>query len=114
MPRYNVQHEGKWACFSSISDDFVTGFMDKESYEKWRKAEYGLHDCEPAEKCNTETMHRVLMITGIHLGVDRVKEIIEEADFDNFPMQFYETAIAKAIKDLDETGGCSYPDDPFE
>ena len=35
MPRYNVQYKNKWACFSSIIDDFVTCFLDKYEYEKW-------------------------------------------------------------------------------
>lgn len=34
MPRYNVEYNGKFACFSSIVDNFVSEFTDKESYEK--------------------------------------------------------------------------------
>lgn len=56
MARYNVNHNNKWACFSTIVDDFVTEFMCKEDYEKWRKIEYGLKDYEPAEKCNIMTI----------------------------------------------------------
>jgi hypothetical protein len=41
MPRYSVEHENKWACFSSIVDDFITEFMPLDEYESWRKAEYG-------------------------------------------------------------------------
>lgn len=52
MPRFNVKHNDKWACFSSICDGFITEFMDKDSYEEWRKVEYGLDDYEPAEKRN--------------------------------------------------------------
>lgn len=37
MPRYNIEYNGKWACFSSISDSFITEFMDKDVYEEWRK-----------------------------------------------------------------------------
>lgn len=40
MPRYNVEHKGKWACFSSVVDDFITWFMPKTDYEIWRKEEY--------------------------------------------------------------------------
>lgn len=30
MPRFNVEADGEWACFSSIVDAFVTPFMQKE------------------------------------------------------------------------------------
>lgn len=56
MPRYNIEHNGKWACFSAISDGFITEFMDKDTYEKWRKLEYGLKNYEPAENCNMATI----------------------------------------------------------
>ena len=56
MPRYNIEHNGKWACFSSVSDSFITKFVDKDIYEEWRKEEYGLQDYEPAEKCNMTTI----------------------------------------------------------
>ena len=42
MGRYNVEHNGKWAAFSTITDSFVTAFMDKKQYEAWRKVEYGV------------------------------------------------------------------------
>lgn len=42
MPRFNVQNcSGEWACFSSIVDDFITDFMPREEYQKWREKEYG-------------------------------------------------------------------------
>ena len=42
MPRYNVEHDGYWACFSSIVDDFVTPFMPLARYEEWRTNQYGV------------------------------------------------------------------------
>lgn len=67
MPRYNVKNnKGEWACFSSISDSFITPFMPKDEYEKWRIKEYNYteKDYEPAEKCNImpyeEAMQTVL------------------------------------------------------
>jgi hypothetical protein len=56
MPRYNVEYNGKWACFSSITDGFVTEFMDKYNYENWRKIQYGVKDYKPAEQCNIMNM----------------------------------------------------------
>lgn len=41
MPRFNVEHEGYWACFSTVVDEFITEFMPLEEYEKWRREEYG-------------------------------------------------------------------------
>lgn len=51
MPRYNVNYKNQWACFSSIVDAFVTEFMDKDTYEDWRKTTYG-KDYRPLEECN--------------------------------------------------------------
>lgn len=41
MPRFNVELGGKWACYSGISDEFITPFMTLEEFEKWRDKEYG-------------------------------------------------------------------------
>ena len=40
MSRYNVEYDGKYACFSSVSEGFITPFMDKEDYSLWYKDEY--------------------------------------------------------------------------
>ena len=47
MPRYNVYNHktDKWRCFSTIADNFITEWMDVDSYEKWRKEEYGKNYC---------------------------------------------------------------------
>lgn len=60
MPRYNVNYKDKWACFSSIGDGFITGFMNKDAYEEWRKEEYGLEDYQPAEKRNMMEMQEAV------------------------------------------------------
>lgn len=39
MSRLNVEHNGKWANFSTIVDGFMTGFMDLRSYVEWRKVQ---------------------------------------------------------------------------
>jgi hypothetical protein len=45
MPRYNVQRpsDGKWACYSSIVEDYITDFMPEDEYQEWREIEYGKH-----------------------------------------------------------------------
>jgi len=61
MAKYNVQHPetGKWAMFSSVSDMFITDWMDKDAYEEWRKEHlYGGSDYyDPVEKCNIAEYH---------------------------------------------------------
>lgn len=81
MPRYNVKNsEGKWACFSSIIDEFVTPFMPKDEYEKWRIKEYNYteKDYEPAENCNTMTVEEAIFSLSLnHTG----KQILENLAF---------------------------------
>ena len=58
MPRFNVKHPdtGRWRCFSTVVDDWVSDWMDKEKYEEWRKFQYGIHNYSPAEQCNMMTL----------------------------------------------------------
>lgn len=60
MSRYNVEVDGKWACFSSVVNAFVTPFMEKEEYESWRREEYGRAYFKPAETCNRMTLAECL------------------------------------------------------
>lgn len=61
MPRFNVEHEGKWACFSSIIDDFITPFMPLDEYEKWRWFQYG-RDVTDLNKANKMSYKEALEI----------------------------------------------------
>jgi len=63
MPRYNVQNPdtGLWACFSGISDEFITDWMPKDEYEAWRRKQYGV-DIEPAEACNMMDYEEAMQI----------------------------------------------------
>lgn len=60
MPRFNVEADGKWACFSSIVDEFITPFMPREEYEKWREEQYGSENV-PIEKANRKSLARCLV-----------------------------------------------------
>ena len=53
MPRYNVKRpsDGKWACYSTVVDDYVTDFMDEPDYRAWREKEYG-RQAGPLENAN--------------------------------------------------------------
>ena len=60
MPRFNVEADGKWACFSSIVDEFITPFMPREEYEKWREEQYGSANV-PIEQANQKTLAQALI-----------------------------------------------------
>ena len=46
MPRYNVTcGNDKWACYTTAAEGFITSFMPREEYEKWRRLEYGEGAC---------------------------------------------------------------------
>ena len=59
MPRYNVQRpsDGKWACFSSIVDDYITDFMPENEYQAWREEEYG-RQAGPLREANQMTYEK--------------------------------------------------------
>ena len=59
MPRFNVEVNGEWACYSSISESFLTEFMPLEQYEEWRDKEYGRNKT-PLEHANRTTLKEVL------------------------------------------------------
>lgn len=61
MPRYNVNkpNTNEWACFSTIVDDFITDFMPRTEYQKWREQEYGIH-CGEIEDANVMSYSRAL------------------------------------------------------
>lgn len=43
VPRFNVQRpsDKKWACFSTVIDDYITPFMSENEYQEWRETQYG-------------------------------------------------------------------------
>lgn len=53
MPRYNVHdpETGKWRCFSSVTDDWITDWMSQRDYQEWRYKEYG-RGCGPIFRAN--------------------------------------------------------------
>jgi len=82
MPRYNVEHNGKWAAFSSIVDDFVTPFMDKDAYERWRINEYGRAGYKNVEECNVEAMAEVVFIISLNRAREEAIECLINAGID--------------------------------
>lgn len=88
MPRFNVCYNDKWACYSSIVDDFITDFMDAEEYEAWRNFEYGNANiplCEANQMSVEEAVFGLCLNNNAEyvrktaecLGID--KEIVETA-----------------------------------
>lgn len=59
MPRYNVHRpsDGKWACFSSVVDDYITDFMPEDEYQRWREHEYG-KSAGPIKEANQMTYQK--------------------------------------------------------
>jgi hypothetical protein len=79
MPRYNVtNNKGEWACFSSVADGFITDFMPKDEYEKWRKKEYG-KDYEPLEYCNQMDYEEAMRIS-LCRQREEESEIVSDCD----------------------------------
>lgn len=60
MPRYNVELDGEWACFSGVVDAFVTPFVPLGDYERWRRDEYG-KSCGPLERANRMTLRKAMV-----------------------------------------------------
>ena len=48
MGTCNIEYKGKYACFTSVSDAFMTEFMNKDDYEEWRLSRFG-DDLRPIE-----------------------------------------------------------------
>ena len=59
MPRYNVELDGEWACFSSVVDAFVTPFVMRDDYERWRRDEYGRYRGQ-LEQTNRMTLREAM------------------------------------------------------
>lgn len=64
MSRCYVEYNGKYACFSSIVEDFITEFMNKSDLEQWRMSEYG-YSLRPVE-CTMKSIKEVAY--SIHLN----------------------------------------------
>lgn len=77
MPRYNVEADGKWACFSTIVDDFITPFMERKDYEKWRQDQYG-RDNIPIEQANQMSLARALRALSLHHNDEEILSSLRE------------------------------------
>lgn len=80
MPRYNVQREdGKWACFSTISNAYISDFVDEDKYEDWRKGEYGQAGYLPVRECNAMTVEESLRDICLNRSYDEAIKLIKKA-----------------------------------
>jgi len=77
MPRYNVEADGEWACFSTIPDQFITPFMSLDEYEKWRDEQYGKNKY-PLEECNRMTLREALQDMSIYNSDDEIIKNLRE------------------------------------
>lgn len=102
MPRFNVEHNGKWACFSTISDEFETPFMSKDEYEKWRLEEYGRANYKPAENCNRMTLDDAVSAIALNHTIEELEECLIYAGFSS------DEAIDLLNKELSKLGEGRY------
>lgn len=78
MPRCNVESGGQWACFSTITDDFITPFMPKAEYEAWRKKEYEGHLIKPLDLANRMTLQDALMQMSLNRSDEEIMQCMRE------------------------------------
>jgi len=108
MPRYSVEHNGKWACFSTISDQFIRPFSDKADHEAWRLLEYGRADYLPAEKCNMMTIGEAVSDASLYNEKEDVINNLVEAGIDRAEAEtlwetYRETELYEDDEDMEET-----------
>lgn len=106
MPRYNVKYNDMWACFSTITDGFITEFMDKFEYEKWRKYQYGKQTFQPtpAKNCNIMTMKEASFSIRLNRTHDEAIECLLECGLP-------EKECRKIICDMESQYYCPIPKD---
>lgn len=78
MPRCNVESGGQWACFSTITDDFVTPFMPRAEYEAWRKKEYEGRIIKPLDLANRMTLQDALMQMSLNRSDEEIMQCMRE------------------------------------
>ena len=77
MPRYNVEANGRWACFSTVVDDFITPFMEREDYEEWRQDQYGVSNV-PIEQANNMSLARALLCLSLNKKDEEILASLRE------------------------------------
>lgn len=92
MPRYNVCYDGKWACYSSIVDDFITPFMALDGYEKWRSKEYG-HEKKPLDQNSMNINEAVL-----GMCINNPNDVRKKAKQLDIEEKIVEAAIKKSME----------------
>ena len=77
MPRYNVEADGRWACFSTVVDDFITKFMERKDYEEWRQDQYGVSNV-PIEQANNMSLARALFCLSLNKKDEEIMSSLRE------------------------------------
>lgn len=78
MPRFNVEADGQWACYSGISDGFITPFMSRTDYENWREKEYG-KECIPLDEANHMSLKDSLYSMSFNKTSTEIVKCLQEA-----------------------------------
>ena len=73
MALYNVKNPDtkEWACFSSEIEDYITPFMDEETFKIWRLAEYG----DKANRTPLEQTSQLLFTTAEKIRKEKKKNV---------------------------------------
>ena len=77
MPRYNVESDGEYACYTSISDGFITPFMSRENYEIWRNKEYG-KSVIPLEDANFMSLREAIFSLSLNKSDEEIIRALRE------------------------------------
>lgn len=102
MPRHNVEYNNRWVCFTSISDGFITPFMDKNDYEEWQKQQYGIFNYRPAEQCNIITMEKAAFLIRLNRTHEEALDCLLECGLS-------EKECNKILYDIETEHWCPIP-----
>lgn len=107
MPRYNVEHNGKYACFSGIVEAYITPFMSEKDYDQWRLVEYGRLDWKPIKtaKVNRMSLEESFFNMTLIRTKKEVIELLKENGMNNI-IDYYESWLKtpdgkEAIRELE-------------
>lgn len=77
MSRLVVTYKNKYACYSTIIEDFVTNFMSLRQYNKWRIKEYGTY-CSQIKPRTIHSIEDIIPnIINVH-GLDHCKKTLKQ------------------------------------
>lgn len=92
MGRLNVQHNGKWANFSTIVDAFISEFMGLTEYGEWRRSQeeffspiavrntITLKEAAKDIRANRTSEESIEIIVDAGISVEEATDLMKEVD----------------------------------